>query len=317
MSSTSPGVKSIAKGTRTTYTTGVTTDEITDDLLPDRYEPDWKKLSQSESEAPYTEASFYLLREAAHWITLISSAHVAPTTERNLAINRGFMVRLAKLMRLMVRDLAAEESFQQLAVNRSVLETVATLKYLLDDEGNGQRYDQYVMNGLIPERELLATIQTNITKRNGIVLPIEVRMQRSIARTAAAAGISDVSTIPARNKIGFPSAETRIKLLGDRAYSSYRMGSVEVHGDWNDLFRNHLHHEDGTYTPNFDDYEIRPQLPLSTSMLVVPTVGPNIGRLLGISDQTLIAQLEEPLKDLMKRLVRLDDAHEKLLQGWS
>jgi hypothetical protein len=289
--------------------------ELTEDMFPEKYEPDWDKLSTSKSEAPHMEASFYLVRETAQWVTLVSSAHAAPTTERNLAVNRGMLVRLAKLVRLMVRELAAKEHFQQMSINRSVLETVATLHYLLGDEGNGERYDQYIMNGLIPERELLANIKANIEKRNGIVLPIEARMQRSIEKTSAAAGISDVSTIPARKNIGYPSAEARIKLLGNEAYSSYRMGSVEVHGDWNDLYRNHLNYEDGVYAPKFDDYEVRPQAPLVASMLIVSTVGQNIGKLLGIEDSSLIGQLEEPLKDLMTRLVRVDSAHENLLQN--
>ncbi|MFJ6671723.1 DUF5677 domain-containing protein [Actinosynnema sp. NPDC091369] len=293
----------------------MTMTEDAGDMLPERYEPDWEQLAQSKSEAPHMEASFYLLRETTHWIVLVSSAHVAPTTERNLAINRGMLVRLAKLLRLMVRELVAEESFQQMSINRSVLETLATLQYLLDDDGTGERYDKYVMSGLIPERELLTLIQANIQKRNGIVLPIEVRMQRSIAMTASAAGISDVSTIPGRSKIGYPTVEQRIKLLGDRAYSSYRMGSVEAHGDWNDLYRNHLTCENGVYEPKFDKYEVRPQAPLVTSILAVGVAGQSIGKLLSISDQSLVVELETPLKDLMERLVRLDEAHEKLLQS--
>ncbi|MCG8914899.1 DUF5677 domain-containing protein [Actinokineospora sp. PR83] len=288
--------------------------EFTEDMLPERYEPNWEKLTHSKSEAPHMEASFYLLRETAHWVSLVSSIHVAPITERNLAVNRGMLVRLAKLTRLLVRDLAAKESFQQMAVNRSVLETVATLLYLLGDAGNGERYDQYIASGLIAERELLTTILENIEKRNGIALPIEMRMQRSIKKAAAAAGVDDVSAIPGRGKIGYPSIEARIKLLGDTVYDSYRQGSVEVHGDWNDLYRNHLTYQDGVYSPRLEDYETRPQLPLATSMLVISTVGQNVGKLLGSTDASFIAAFEEPLKDLGGRVVRLDRAHEALMQ---
>jgi hypothetical protein len=212
----------------------------------------------------------------------------------------------------MLRELMSEETFQQLAVARSVIETVATLTYLLEDDGSGERYDQYVKNSLIAEREVLRDIASNADQGDELVRRIEERMQRSIDRTAQAAGISDVSTLPGRGRIGFPSAETRVRALGFGAYTAYRMGSVEVHGDWTDIYRNHLNFDGVDFTPNPRDMHIRPQPVLLVAMLPIVVVDNHIGQ---IVDQSGAAEFLQPqLQDLRQRLLRLNDLHEQFLQ---
>jgi hypothetical protein len=159
------------------------------------------------------EAAFHLLRETTHWFIIVSGLKPQDPTRRNDAILQGLLVRQCKLLRLALRELHAEETFQQLSVLRAGIETLATLVYLIGDDGNGDRFDQYVMNSLVAERELLADVQKNVERRDGEVWPIEERMKRSIAKTAKAAGIEDVSKLPGRARIGYPSAEARIKLL--------------------------------------------------------------------------------------------------------
>lgn len=186
--------------------------ELAHDDLLEPYQPDWPVLEVSDSEEPFNEAGFYLLRELAQVVTLIASLHPSVPLDRNRAILRGQLMRLAKLLRLTVRELSQRETFQLLSVQRSILEAVGTLKYLVDDE-DGSRFDQYVMNGLIAERELLLTIQKNVRMREGARLHIEARMERSIQATAEAAGITDVTSLAGRKKIGWPAAEVRVKLL--------------------------------------------------------------------------------------------------------
>nr|MDT0666379.1 hypothetical protein [Micromonospora sp. DSM 115978] len=112
-------------------------------------------------------------------------------------------------MRLTLRELNERETFQQLSISRDAIETLATFLYLIGDDGTGLRFDQYVMNSLVAERELIKDIERNIEQRGGDIQPIEERMKNSVTAAAKAAGIDDVSELPSRKSIGYPSAEAR------------------------------------------------------------------------------------------------------------
>jgi hypothetical protein len=279
--------------------------------LPRRYEPDWQSLSVAERESPFMQASFELLKEATHYTFIIASLEPVSPLKRNEAILRGHVVRLAKLMRLAVRELASRETFQQLSLTREVLDTIATFVYLAGDE-SGSRFDQYVKDSLVAERMMLTDIEANVEARSGERLPIEVRMRRSIEATAKAADVQDIDELPARRKIGFPNNEARVKLLGTAAYVAYRAGSGEVHGTWTDLYRNHLTlREDGNFAPNLSPFEVRPQAPLMIAELATSATGAHLLRLAGNSE---IADAFTPLfSDLLGRIRRVDELHERLL----
>jgi hypothetical protein len=287
--------------------------EIGDAQLPQVYSPDMEALKRPTTESPYMEAAFYLLREATHWFSIIGALKPTTPLGRNDAILRGLLVRTCKLLRLTLRELNERETFQQLSVSRDAIETLATLVYLIGDDGTGGRFDKYVMNSLVAERELLQDIQRNIKDRNGEPWPIEERMRRSIAATAKAAGIDDVSKLPGRARIGYPSAEERIKLLGPSVYIGYRMGSVETHGDWNDIYRNHLLFEDGEFSPNLSSYDVRPQVPLMLVKLSVSVLLNNIERL--APDEATAGFLEPLLGDLVRRAGEVDAHHERFLDS--
>jgi Family of unknown function (DUF5677) len=278
--------------------------------LLDPYQPDWLVLEGATAEAPFLEAGFYLLRELSQLVAVIASLQPEPPLDRNRAILRGLLVRLTKLLRLTLRELMAKECFQQLNVQRSILETLGTLKYLIDDDGNGTRFDQYVMNSLIVERELLEDITDNIDKRDGAVLHIEERMRRSIKGTAQAAGITDVSALPGRKKIGWLSAERRVQLLGPNAYVAYRTGSTEVHGDWTDLFRNHLEYDGTAFRPRLNDLHIRPHTSLTPTVLIADFIAAYADTLIeSDARQYLVVRLQ----DVSQRAVRVTELHEALL----
>lgn len=289
----------------------MTYEDMNDNQLPVAYQPNFEELKEATSEAPYMEIAFYLLREATHWLTILAALKPPSPLKRNDAILRGLVVRVCKLLRLTLRELHSKETFQQLSVNRDAIESLATLVYLVGDDGSGARFDQYVMNSLIAERQLLQDIQKNVKARNSEAWPIEERMKRSIAATAIAAGIDDVSNLPGRAKVGYPSAEERIKLLGPNVYLGYRMGSVETHGDWNDLYRNHLTFEDGEFSPNLSSYEIRPQVPIGLVRLTMMVMLENLDYL--ILDKGVAQYFRPLLKDLVRRASEVDDLHEHFL----
>jgi hypothetical protein len=117
-------------------------EELTEEHLPERHVSDWKELKNATSEEPFMRHSFYLLRETLHWIILIASLVPTVPLDRDQAIIRGLIVRHAKLIRLMIRELAGRETFQQLSISRFLLENIGTLLYLLQDNGDGLHFDQ-------------------------------------------------------------------------------------------------------------------------------------------------------------------------------
>ena len=143
-------------------------------------------------------------------------------------------------------------SDRQLALAREVIEALATLAYLLADT-DGVRFDQYIQDSLVAEREFLRLIKKNIEAR-GSSWAIEESMTRSIERTARDAGIDDVMGLPGRRVIGWPSTELLLGLVGPNLYPSYRVGSSVLHTQWLDLIRHHIKREDdGTFALQLED----------------------------------------------------------------
>jgi hypothetical protein len=89
------------------------------------------------------------------------------------------------------------------------------------------------------------------------------------------------------------------------------MGSVEVHGDWNDLYRNHLTLEGLQFSPNMNGLHVRPQSPLTLVMLSLTVILDNIEFL--IPEKAAIQALQSPLEDLLRRASKVDDLHERFL----
>lgn len=135
-------------------------------------------------------------------------------------------------------------------------------------------------------------------------------MQRSIQKTAAAAGIYDVKSLEGRKKIGWPTAEARVKLLGPDAYVAYRAGSAETHGDWTDLYRNHLVYRDGVFEVQPRDKSARPQLTLTPTVLVANFLASHAEVLL---ESESAACLVERLQDICGRAWRVTELHELML----
>lgn len=271
-----------------------------EEIWPEAYEVDWGSLDKPDSEHPFGEASFELLKEAG--IIAHLAAGLLPNTSlpRDRAILYALMLKASKLARDMVAMTAQHGADRQLAVVRELLECLATLSYLLEDDGSGSCFQQYVEASLVAEREFLKTIHSNIKKR-GQTLEIEASMERSIESTAAAAGIDDVSKLPGRTKIGWPKAENLLKELGENIYPAYRTGSSVLHSNWSDLQRNQLkQNDDGSFDLRFDDTDPRPQ-PLYAA-----------GLLVGDLTHGFLAKVRPDALDHFKP--RLDDLHDRLLR---
>jgi hypothetical protein len=243
-----------------------------DSRWPAEYLPNWEALQSAKSEDVFGEAAFELFKEAGILTTLAASLIPSEPMNRDDAILCGLLVKACKLGKAIVAMSAHLGSDRQLALFRELIEGLAALRYLLDDPGDGSRFEAYVLNSSIAERELLKVIERNVANR-GTELPIEASMTRSLQNTTASAGIDDASTVPGKKRIGWPSAETLVNGLGGDVYLAYRGGSSVLHSQWADLIRNHLvPTEDGHFEPNFDEPAARPQPLYAGATLLVMTI---------------------------------------------
>lgn len=281
-----------------------------------RYEVDFESLASATSEEPFLHASFELLKEASSLLVTAAGTLDEQHTDgftRNEAILVGHLIRMAKLMRSIIAGIAdCHGGDQQMQLVRQFLDSASTLKYLLADPSDTSRFDVYVLDSLIGEKEFLKDIEEEATMRGGQKLDIELRIERSIQRTFDRAGVSE-SDIPSRNQLKkenrWPTARERLKLLGPTAYSAYRMGSGAIHGSWHDIERNHLELVDGKFHPDPGRAPERPQ-----PLLAMALAGTDIAREYIDKCVPEAAHVFHPrLGDFIERLGRANDLHEAFL----
>ncbi|WP_432941546.1 DUF5677 domain-containing protein [Kribbella sp. CA-253562] len=246
---------------------------LSSETWPDEYKVDIASLDEAQSESPFLRASFELLKEATG-LTALAAGLTTNQSEtghdRNCAVLVGHLVRMTKLMRTLIRAVVdGHGGDQQMQLVRQFIDSASTLAYLLEDADDSGRFQSYLMDSLIAEREFLMDVRRQVADRGGKRLPIEERIEQSIADTFASAGL-DETQIPSRKKNGWPSAQERIALLGPVAYVAFRMGSGAIHGSWHDIVRNHLEEvSPGLYAPNVDAAPLRPQSFFAMALLGV------------------------------------------------
>lgn len=283
------------------------------DELPAPREVDYDALSDAMSESPFTREGFELLKDAMVVLTTVAGLRTAAQAAglgRNHAIIVGHYARSIKLMKSLVRQIAdGHGGDQQLSISREFMDSLSTVMYLLADPGDGSRYDSYVMDSLIAEREFLKDVRTQIAGRENIVLPIEDRINRSIHETLAAAGVKE-EDIQSRKANGWPSAQTRLDLLGPTAYAAYRTGSGAVHGSFNDIYKHHLDQVDSGFEIELRPQPFRPQPLLSMALFSLITLDDYSRNFLG---RPLPAEIATRRTELIQTLYRVDELHEKWL----
>jgi Family of unknown function (DUF5677) len=226
---------------------------------PEEYRPDWEALRSAKSENPFGEAALEIFKEMDILTMLAAGLMPSEPMSRDDGILCGLLVKACKLGKGIVIMTARLGADRQLALIRELIEELAILGYLLSDTGDGGRFEAYVLNSSVAERELLKSLKQDVTDR-GAELPIVASMTRSIHKTTAAAGVDDPSTVPGKKRIGWPSAETLVKDIGGDIYLAYRTGSSVLHSQWSDIYRNHVvHTENGYFEPNFEESVSSPQ----------------------------------------------------------
>jgi len=225
---------------------------VEDSVLPEPYELKWPELNKAASDEPFAQAFGSLLFEGGKLLEIVANLKPKDITDRNQAVLIGHLVRMTKLIRVVLRDLASRDVEQQLGISREFLETAANLKWLLQDDGTGNRYDMFIEDGLVAERMMMDKVASHIKSQGGAVLPVEARMQAGADYVVSAAGVKDLKSIRSRKTIGLPRIEKRVEALGELAYFTYRASSTEIHGTWANLVQYHIKFDGKEYLPNFD-----------------------------------------------------------------
>jgi len=282
-------------------------------MLPELHVVNFKELETTTEETPFVRESFELLKEASVLLTAVAGIRTEAQTDglsRNHAIVIGHYARMTKLMKSLIRQIAdGHGGDQQIAVSREFMDSVSTVMYLLGDPGDGSRYTSYVMDSLIAEREFLKDVRQQVAQRSDVVLPIEERINRSIAETLTAAGVRE-EDIPSRRNNGWPNAQVRLALLGPTAYAAYRTGSGAVHGSFADIYKHHLDEVNGGFEIELRPQRFRPQPLLSMALLSLLTLGDYSRIYLGMPVPKVF---QERGRALIALLEKTDELHERYL----
>jgi hypothetical protein len=288
-------------------------DEFDPDALPNPRLVKFEALTNAASESPFIEEGFELLKDAMVLLAMVAGLRTdveAGGLERNHAILVGHYARMLKLMKSLIRQVSdGHGGDQQISITRQFLDSASTVAYLLRDPGDGSRFDSYVVDSLIAERELLKDVRAQVVNRGDMVLPIEARIRRSIAGTLEAAGVAE-NEIPSRKANAWPPAQTRIALLGPTAYAAYRVGSTVIHGGFNEIFKNHLRTVGSRFEIELRPDPIRPQPMLMMATLALFTLPEYAVRYLG---QPLPTSLEQRRARLLEVVRRVDTLHDQFL----
>ena len=168
----------------------------------------------------------------------------------------------------MCSDVEHGESVQ--ALNRCIIESAVNLRYLLNKDDTAV-YDRFVNNSLAGERELYDFIQENIKARDGEEFLVEQSMLKSIMEVCERSGVKPEEIDVKAGSWG-GSFRNRLIALGYDwpAYTALeRIPSHAIHGDWVDLFKNHLLYTSEGYEPNYDHLTTDGELLSPVSIFVV------------------------------------------------
>lgn len=285
-----------------------------EDDLPELRQVDWAALEHASSEEPFNQEAFNLLKDSIATLTTVAglrTSEQAKGLQRNQAIIVGHYSRMIKLMMSLVRQVADNHGGDHaMSITREFLESISVVTYLLGDAGDGSRYDAYVFDSLIAEREFLKDVRSQIAARGGTQLPIEQRIERSISDVLRAAGLQE-DDIPSRRNTGWPNTEARLAPLGPAAYSAYRMGSNAIHGSFADVYKRHLYESEGGFEIDLRADSFKPQPLLVMSLCGLTTVEPYADVWL---DDLLPDGLRQRCRNLINTLADVDDLHEQYLQ---
>ncbi|MBB4257305.1 DUF5677 domain-containing protein [Bradyrhizobium sp. CIR3A] len=281
----------------------------------DRVPVDMGAMASFTKESEFTSIAVSLMVETAQYSCIAAGTLGKEASwDRDLAAVGGTVVRQYKLLDAFLDQICKHRDETAVLVARPIFETTVNIRFFIKHFSK-PLIDSYVEQSLRHERKTRDKIQANIAARGGLVLPIEDRMLSSLERAERAAGIplDDVKTSDKRpwgNKNLFEKAKD--VGLSD-AYSAFFGGpSHNVHGNWQEIYSNHLswHEPTNSFTPNMKWRRPRPQMVTSLALVIAETLKLYFGF---IGGDEISAHFSPKLDDLQDRVLALVAAHEAYL----
>lgn len=277
---------------------------------------DAESLSKFTTESEFTALGVDLLTEAASYVCIACCVlGDKPTWAKEQAVVGGNAVRLYKLYSLYLEQTCERKRELTDIIARLIFETAVSVRYMVAHFSTGL-VDSYMRQSMRYEKKLFDLIESNIARREGVVLPIEDRMLKSLERASKAANIP-LESINLKNKTAWGGKnlyEKTVSIGWEPAYLAVFSGmSHNVHGSWQDLLSHHLEtHDDGRFSPELEWSTPRPQPLFALGLLALEVVMDVVGFLGG---PAAAEQLEGSIADLEERILQVNAAHEKYLSG--
>lgn len=236
-----------------------------------------RMLKELSNEWGHFTIAFNLFREAASYLCILANTTVGykPTWNVGQAVLGGNLVRMFKLMCFVMEESIERRAELLWILARLLGEGAINLRFLIRNFSE-ELINSYVVYSLQHEKKLADLIRTNIQQRDGMELPIEVRMLRSIERTFRNSAITEDS-LPSRTIRNWGSKNLFEKAKSvdlENAYDAVFGGpSRNVHGGWQDLLQHHLDCDSpGEFHPRLGFTRPRPQLVYSLTNLIAETL---------------------------------------------
>ena len=232
---------------------------------------------------------------------------------RDEAILGGMMVRLTKIL-MGIIDLTCQRKWEiAYILVRPAIETCVNLKFLLKHKSE-ELFQEYIKYSLKVEKEYLELVESNVKERE-TELPIEMRIKKSILQSFSDSGYTPDDIEPKKIKrLWGINIYERFKAIGWENYYliSFLLPSHAVHGNWEDILRNHLEKIPTGYKADSSWTNPRPQPLLALIIIALEVNKDYIIDLLPESNdrKTVLYRID----DLDGRSRNLLNLHEQFLQ---
>jgi len=271
-------------------------------------------IKEFESEGDYIGLGIDLVIEVGSYVCVAANLfrNEEMNWTRDEAILGGHLVRLFKLLDSLLDQTCKHRRETSIVLSRLVFECIVNLRYLIA-HASDDLFRSYRTYSLQHELKLIEKIEANIAERQGVSLPIEDRMIRSILASFAASALTrvEVAANRQRNWSGL-NLYDRARAIGlDQAYLAvFGGGSHSIHGNWQDLLEYHLEKiDDNSYRPNIHWHMPRPQILEALVTLIADALADYVNFFTGRNAPEFI----ERLHDLQHRTNHLSRLHEAFL----
>jgi hypothetical protein len=159
------------------------------------------------------------------------------------AILFGTFERISKLLKLLYIEFTNERQESINIFNRCLIESFINLKYFLE-KNNASTYKNFLKYSLVEEKKLHSRIGRKI--KDASTQKQEKRILEKIEKVFTNSGFSleDIN-----NSSNWPSISERAKYLNslEDLYVVFGIGNHAIHGNWPNLYYNHLTFNDGLF----------------------------------------------------------------------